>query len=173
MHSSLQYPIARSGGLFLLIVGAGLLAAIAFSGSALVDYRIFFAALAVAMVSLFFADRPSTGPPTRLQIAALVFAVTLEGVLFGSMNRFLPPGTEEHVRWLWVSIIVGVHFIPMAICFGPALLVLGGSCIATAAAGLMMPNVRYEVFGVIDGLLKVVVGAWLLLINPIEPATRR
>jgi hypothetical protein len=160
------YPIARSGGLFLLIVGAGLLAALALSGGALVSYNVFFAAVAVATLSLLFARRVSFGSPTRLQVGALVFALTLEGALFGLMGRLLPPGTEEQIRWLWVSVIVGVHFIPMAICFGPRMLVLSGGCIATAVVGLMMPGVPYEVFGVVDGMLKVAVGAWLFSTKP-------
>jgi uncharacterized protein DUF6609 len=156
-----RYPIARSGGLFLVLIGAGLLAGIAFSGNALVDYRVFFGGVAAATLSFFFAKRLSFGSPTWPQIAALIFALALEGALFGLTGRLLPPGTEEHVRWLWVSVIVGVHFIPMAICFGPRMLLLGAACIATAVAGLMLPSTPYEVFGVVDGMLKVVVGAWL------------
>jgi hypothetical protein len=166
LQPSYPYPIARSGGLFLLIIGVGLLAAVVLSGSALVNYGVFFAAVAVAIASLFFAKGLSFGPPTRLQLAALIFALTLEGALFALMGRLLPPGTEEQVRWLWVSIIVGVHFVPMAISFGPLLLALGVGCIATAAVGLMMPSVPYEVFGVIDGMLKVAIGAWLLSVKP-------
>jgi Family of unknown function (DUF6609) len=162
LRSSHSYPLARSGGLFLLIIGAGLLAAIALSGSALVNYTAFGAALASAIVSLFFARRLSFGSPTRAQVAALVFALTLQGALLALMIRLLPPGTEERIRWSWVSMIVGIHFIPMAVSFGPTLAVLGGGCIATAVAGLRMPGVPYEVFGVVDGLLKVVAGAWLL-----------
>ena len=156
-----RYPIVRSGGLFLVLVGAGLLGGIAFSGAALVDYRVFFGGVTLAVLSLSFAGPLSFGSPSRLQIAALVFALILEGGLFAVMGRFLPPGTEEHVRWLWVSIIVGAHFIPMAVCFGPPILVLGVACIANAVMGLMLPEVPYEVFGVVDGVLKVGIGAWM------------
>ena len=52
------------------------------------------------------------------------------------------------------------------ICFGPSMSVLGVCCIAVASAGLMMPGVSYEVFGVIDGMLKVAVGARLLFGKP-------
>ena len=162
----LRYPIVRSGGLFLLIIGAGLLAAIAASGDALVNYGVFYAALAAALLSLFFAGRLSSGDPTPLQIGALVFAVALQGALIVVQGRFLPPTTPEHVRWLWVSLIVGVHFLPMAIAFGPRMLLLGGACIATALVGLSMPSVPYEVFGIVDGALKIAVGAWLFATKP-------
>ncbi len=162
----LHYPIARSGGLFLLIIGAGLLAAIAASGDAPVNHGVFYVALGAALLSLLFARRVSLGTPTPLQIGALVFALALQGALIVLQARLLSPATPEHVRWLWVSLIVGVHFLPMAITFGPRMLLLGGACIACALVGLSMPTIPYEVFGIVDGALKVAVGAWLLATKP-------
>lgn len=165
-REALRYPIVRSGGLFLLIIGAGLLAAIAASGDAPVSHGVFYAALAAALISLFFAGRLSFGEPTTLQIGALIFALALEGALIVLQGRLLPPATPEPVRWLWVSLIVGIHFLPMAVAFGPRMLLLGGGCIATALVGLSLPSVPYEVFGIVDGTLKVAVGAWLLATKP-------
>ncbi|HEX7237719.1 MAG TPA: DUF6609 family protein [Gammaproteobacteria bacterium] len=165
-EQELRYPIARSGGLFLLIIGAGLLAAIAASGDAPVNRGVFYAALGAALVSLCFARRVSLGRPTPLQIGALVFAVALQGALIVLKSRLLPHTTPEHVRWLWVAAIVGIHFLPMAVTFGPRMLLLGSACIATALAGLSMPSIPYEVFGIVDGALKVAVGAWLLATKP-------
>jgi hypothetical protein len=54
----------------------------------------------------------------------------------------------------------------MAVTFGPRMLLLGGACIATALVGLSVPSIPYEVFGIIDGTLKVGVGAWLLATKP-------
>jgi hypothetical protein len=82
--------------------------------------------------------------------------------LFVVMGHALPRGTSEDVRWLWVLMIVGVHFVPMAVSFGPIFALLGGACIANAALGLLLPTAPYELFGFVDGALKVVVGAWAL-----------
>ena len=149
-----------------MIVGAGLLAAIAASGDAPVSFGVFYAALAAALLSLLFARRVSFGAPTPLQIGALIFAVSLEGALFVLQARLLPHGTPEEVRWLWVSLIVGVHFLPMAVAFGPRMLLLGGGLITTALVGLSLPSVPYEVFGIVDGTLKVTFGTWLLATKP-------
>jgi hypothetical protein len=163
----LRYPIVRSGGLFLVILGAGLLAAIAASGDALVNHSVFYAALGAALLSLLFARRfLSFGAPTALQIGALTFAVALQGALIFLQARVLPASTPEETRWLCVSLIVGVHFLPMALAFGPRMLLLGGACITTALVGLLLPSVPYEVFGIVDGTLKVVGGAWLLATKP-------
>ena len=153
--------MVRSGGLFLILIGLGLLGALAFSGAALVNYGVFYVGAGLAVLSLFFASRFSFGTPRRLQISALAAAVTLQAVLFIAMARVLPPGTAEHVKWLWVSIIVGIHFLPMALCFGPRFLLLGAALIVNAGVGLWLAAVPYEVFGVVDGLLKVGMGVWL------------
>jgi len=118
------------------------------------------------MLSLFFAGRLSFGSPTPLQIGALVFALALQGALIVMQGRLLPPTTPEHVRWLWVSLIVGVLFLPMAVAFGPRMLLLGCACIATAFVGLVVPTVPYEAFGIVDGTLKVGFGAWLFSTKP-------
>jgi len=93
-----------------------------------------------------FASKLSLGTPTRIQIGALVAAVAPEIILFNVQGRMLPQGTDQSVRWMWISMIVGVHFLPMAISFGPRLLVLGIICISVAVAGLSLPGVPSEAF---------------------------
>jgi len=60
-----RYPMARRGGLFLVLVGAGLIAAISLGRDTLVSYPVFFAGLGVAVLSLFLSGRLSDGRPTR------------------------------------------------------------------------------------------------------------
>ena len=157
------YPLVRAGGLFVAVMGVGIGGGIAFSGPALVNYAVFYAALAIAIGSLFLAGYLSQGEPSRLQIAALAGAIVLEVALIIAMARLLPLGTAEHVRWLWVLGIVGVHFVPMALSFGPGFLCLGLACIANAAVGLRLQAVPFEIFGLIDGALKLAVGLWLFV----------
>jgi uncharacterized protein DUF6609 len=152
------YPMARRGGLFLVLIGAALIAAIALGRDALVSYPVFFAGTGLAIVSLFVSRRLSDGRPTRAQLVALAAAIALEVVLFALLPRVLPLGTPEHTRWLWALMIVGVHFLPMAVSFGPLFLLLGGACISNAALGLLLPEVPFALFGVIDGVLKLFVG---------------
>jgi hypothetical protein len=149
-----NYPMARGGGLFLILIGAALLCAILFSGRALVSYNIFFVGAALAVVSLLASSRFSVGSPSSLQIAALAFAISLEVILFIALVRNLPPATPEPTRWLWVSIVVGIGIV-----------------------GLLLPNVAFEVFGTIDGCLKLGIGFWLfrdgVLFRSDSPRTNR
>jgi hypothetical protein len=165
-----RYPMARRGGLFLVLIGAGLIAAIALSGNALVSYPVFFAGLGLATLSLLASGRLSDGRPTRAQLLALAAAIALEAVLFALFPRLLPQGTSEAVRWLWVLMIVGAHFLPMAVSFGPLFLLLGGACISNAALGLLLPEAPFELFGLVDGALKLFVGVGSLLARPASAA---
>jgi hypothetical protein len=155
------YPMAPSGGLFLVLVGLGLISAVAFSGDQLVDLRIFFIGVGLGTVALIFASKLSLGTPTRAQRGALIAAVALEVILFNVQGRMLPRGTDESVRWMWISMIVGVHFLPMAISFGPRLFVLGTICIVISVADLSFSGLPTEAFLVMDALAKLVIGVWL------------
>ncbi len=104
------------------------------------------------------------------QLIALAAAIALEVVLFAFLPRVLPLGTPEPVRWLWVLMIVGVHFLPMAVSFGPLFLLLGGACISNAALGLLLPDVPFGLFGLVDGALKVFVGVGSLRRRPASAA---
>ena len=155
------YPMAPSGGLFLALVGMGLIAAVAFRGDRVADLRLFFVGVGLGTVALMFAGRLSAGKPTRVQIGALVAAVALEVILLNVQGRMLPLGTDESVRWMWISMIVGVHFLPMAISFGPRMLMVGAICIAIAIAGLSFPKLPGEAFLLMDASAKLVIGLWL------------
>ena len=155
------YPLAPSGGLFLSLVGMGLIAAVAFGGDKVADLQIFFVGVGLGIVALMFASKLSLGKPTRVQIGALVAAIALEVIIFNVQGRMLPLGTDEWVRWMWISMIVGVHFLPMAISFGPRLLVLGAICIAISIAGLSFPRLPGEAFLLMDASAKLVIGFWL------------
>jgi Family of unknown function (DUF6609) len=156
------YPLRRGGGAFLICIGLGLVCAIAFSGAALINYSIFFAGAGAGVAALFGSRHFARSRPPRLHIMVLSGALLLEFALFVMMGRTLPHGTPENVRWLWASIIVGVHFLPMTVAFGPRFLVLGLLCIANGVLGLLAPAVPYEYFGLFDGALKISCGVWML-----------
>jgi hypothetical protein len=50
---------------------------------------------------------------------------------------------------------------PMAISFGPRLLVVGAICIAISIAGLSFPRLPGELFLLMDASAKLVIGLWL------------
>jgi hypothetical protein len=68
-------PWRPAGGVFLALVGLGLMAAVAFGGDGVAGLRMFFIGVGCGIVALMFT-RLSFGTPTRVQVGALVAAVT-------------------------------------------------------------------------------------------------
>jgi FtsH-binding integral membrane protein len=161
------YPLVRSGGLFLLLIGAGIVAGALVGGREPVHRPIFFAATVVGFTALFaFAKRLSYGPPTRKQIVALVVAIALEVILLTTLSVFLPKTTARDY-WLWTLLVVGIHFLPMGYAFGPTIAALGGACIINAIIGLAS-DIPFVVFGMMDGLLKMGFGFAMFRALPSE-----
>lgn len=147
------YPLARSGGLFLVLIGIGIIVDVFLSGA-------FIIGTISAILSLMFAKFLSAGRPSWIQVIALSVAIILEIVLFIILFNVLPPTTSS-VKLAWILMIVGLHFLPMAVTFGPRFGIVGVLCMANALAWLISKNVPLELFIVIDGTLKVGFGGWL------------
>src|SRR5688500_1168931 len=145
-----KYPMVRVGGLFILCVGLGLIAGTIAGGEGLVDRRVFFVGVGAATMSLFLSGKLSYGPPLRFQLVALLGAIVLEIVLMSALGPLLGP-TDVRTFWLWTLVIVGVHFVPMAVAFGPVMLLLGAACVASAASGLLVPSLPFAFLAICDG----------------------
>ena len=159
--SSHPYPMVRSGGLFLLLVGAGVVGGTFSAGERIVNEQVFFAGLGAAILSLFAARWVSFGPGTRLQMTALFGALGLQAILLVTAARVIGPMPADRL-WYRTMIIVGLHFLPMAFVFGPRMLLLGTACIVNATIGFVAPAVPFSLISVVDGVLKVGFGMWML-----------
>lgn len=155
-----KYPIARGGGLFLILLGLGIIGGVLFARDGIVNNGVFFVGVGLATVSLFASRRLSYGRPTRTQIVALCAAIVMEIVLMNVIGRTVAP--DLRIRWLWALVVVGVHFLPMTLAFGPRVLLLGLLCIASAGLSLAVGSVPFAIVGLVDGTLKTGFGAWML-----------
>ncbi len=161
------YPLIRTGGLFLVLIGAGMVAGSLVGGREPVYRPIFFAATALGFTALFaLAKRLAYGSPTRNQIIALVAAIALEVALLSALS-FLLPKTTARNYWLWTLLVVGIHFLPMGYTFGPKVALLGSACIVNASVGLRV-DLPFLVFGILDGLLKMGFGLAMFRTQPIS-----
>jgi len=148
------YPMVRAGGVFLVFFGAGIVINIFLSGAFLVG-------VVLAVMSLMFSKTLSFGKPRPFQIIALVCAIVLEIILFFIIFQALPADIAGPVRLMWILLIVGVHFLPMAISFGPRFGILGVLCIVNALTALILIGAVNEIFLLVDGVLKFGFGIWL------------
>jgi hypothetical protein len=153
----------RQGGLFIACVGLALIVgtlAARFTGQTAPVLRpVFLVGVAIGLVALFgLGHRLALGRPTRTQLLALGIGLGLEGALLAVLPLVLGP-VDLGTFWLAVLIVVGFHFLPLAVAFGGRCAMLGTLCMALAAFGLMVQaSTGARVFIVVDGTLKTLVG---------------
>jgi hypothetical protein len=158
----------RSGGLFVLFVGLGIMIGALLGENHLLAPLIVGASIAVIAQSIFRSRLVQPlGTPTRVQIVALVSAIVLEMILAGVV-AYAFHFHQSRSFWLWILLVVGSHFLIIAVAQGRLLLLLGILCILNAIIGLWSPKVPLVIFWFIDGMLKVMVGAWMLSARPIK-----
>lgn len=156
------FPMVRGGGLFILIMGAGVVL-----GGVFVRWRLpllgLGAAAASAAIAMFAAKLAAPlGVPTRLQIGFLVGSIILEAVLIRIVvAKFKKSG--ERALLLAILFAVGLHFLPMAGAFGPFCALLGLVLCANATIGIWW-NIALPLnwLWLSDGVIKAAFGALMM-----------
>jgi len=156
--TSHSYPLVRPGGLFLVLVGLAIV-----SGALYPRYRVGLLGgglIIASAVTVLATSRLvlGLGRPTRFQVVALSVAVILEMVLI-PLALLATRHRDESARWLAVFFVVGLHFLPMSVAFGPVVIALGVASMLNAGVGLW-PSFRAKLqpLWLTDGLLKVTAG---------------
>lgn len=158
------FPMIRGGGLFILIMGIGVILgglwprrrmAMLIAGGA-------GATLAIILAADLLA-RP-LGVPSRFQFWALAAAIALEIVLIRIVvARYKHAGERQFL--LAILFVVGLHFLPMAITFGPLCAALGLCAMANAAiAWRTSRDISVNRVWIIDGALKLSFGALMFAV---------
>ena len=156
------YPMMRGAGLFVLLVGLGITIGGILGKKFVVPMLIVGGVLAILSQIVRVNGLTNFGGiPTQAQFYALYIGITFEAVLIGLVVYFIRDRNSRRF-WLWILLVVGLHFIVLAYAQGPPLLLLGILSMVNAIVGLRMTNVSYLKFWVIDGVLKVAIGAWML-----------
>ena len=157
------FPMARAGGLFILIMGLGVLL------GAVVPTRrrsLLILGAAVATIALVFtAARLSApfGSPTKLQLWFLFASIGAEAILVRVAVALYRRAGERSLL-LAILFAVGLHFFPMAVAFGPVCAALGGTLCVCAGIGLWVrPGIALDRLWAADGLIKIAFGAIMLL----------
>jgi hypothetical protein len=158
------FPLIRGGGLFLIFVGLGFLLGCCFPRRSIPLAIGGFVAGFVA--SGLSALLPPLGTPSVVQVGALVAAIILEmGLIYLVVTRLR--GAGERTLSLGILLVVGVHFVIMGLAHGPLMALLGVATISNAAMGLwIFPKLPVRTLGIMDSLLKIGFGLWMLLLYP-------
>jgi hypothetical protein len=157
------FPMIRAGGVFIFIMGAGI-ALGAFLPNRRRSLLIIGAALATIAIVLLAAPLSAPfGTPTRLQLWFLFGSIGAEALLIRlAVSLYRKAG--ERSLLLAILFAVGLHFLPMAVAFGPVCAALGVTLCGCAGLGLWLkPGIPLNRLWAADGLIKMLFGAIMLL----------
>jgi hypothetical protein len=160
----LAYPLMRGGGMFLVAIGAGIVVGGAGPRSWLVPSLVAGAALGVVVMAVGGATKlifAGLGTPQPHQWVVLGAAFVVEGYLVYLVTDRNTFGDRRF--WMWMLIAVAAHFLLLTFSHGPLCGVLAVLCAVNAAVGLRARTVDFRVFWRIDGVLKVLVGASMVV----------
>jgi len=155
--------MAPAGGLFIAIVGLGIVSGAMFPNKR--DFLLICGFVVASVALVIFAGRLMApfGNPTRLQVWFLFGSIALEIILF----RFAWPKYRkngERAARLASLFIVGLHFLPMAVAFGPICFTLGLVLCLCSGTGLWIrPHLSVNGLWAVDGLLKIAFGSAMAL----------
>jgi hypothetical protein len=130
-----HFPMVRAGGLFILIVGIAILAGALFPSKR--SFLLILGFIVAGVMIVLFAARltASFGNPAPVQLWFLFGAIAFEFVLIRFTNaRYRQKG--EQALLLATLFVVGLHFLPMAVAFGPVCFALGLVLCAWSGIGL-------------------------------------
>jgi hypothetical protein len=161
------YPLMRGGAVLFIIVGLGIVVGGIGGRRWMLPSLVIGAVLAVTTMAVLSATKlifAGLGSPSIYHW--IIMAVGF-GVEIPLVNYVVFTITDRNSRrfWLWMLIVVGAHFLIFTFSHGPLAGLLGLACIINASIGLRLENINYRVFWVIDGLLKIGFGIWMLLLT--------
>jgi Family of unknown function (DUF6609) len=157
------FPMVRAGGVFIFIMGAGVVL-----GALLPNRRrslLIFGAAVATIAMVFLAARLSApfGTPSRLQLWFLFGSIGAEAILVRVAVALYRQAGERSLL-LAILFAVGLHFLPMAVAFGPICAALGVTLCVCAGIGLWLrPGISLNRLWASDGFIKMAFGAIMLL----------
>ena len=163
------FPSILRSGILALILGVSSVSAVAVAVYPH-SYIIYFVGIvAAALAFTFFQRRYLYGRPTTLQLIAIYLALVLGVLLLIGLFVFIPDiGSRNFL--LLMFLIIGITFVPLSVASGPWMLLLAGLCIANALLGLWLHSISFSIFGIVDGVLKIIFGGLMLRARPVLPA---
>jgi hypothetical protein len=157
------FPMVRAGGVFISIMGVGVVSGAVVPGGR--RLLLVLGALVATIAIVLLAARLSApfGTPTRLQLWFLFGSIAAEAVLI-RVGVGLYRLAGERSLLLAILFAVGLHFLPMAVAFGPYCAALGATLCASAGFGLWLrPDIGLNKLWALDGIIKIAFGAAMFL----------
>jgi hypothetical protein len=164
------YPMIRSGGIFLIFIGIGMVIGairdhmelrIVGVGVALTFGAVVYNATALDLIY-------TLGTPSEFQNALLVIAVNIAAIGIGIWS-FVIHGREGVSRRFMAGLLVilNLSFLIMIPAQGWVLVVMAVVCIAWALWALRRTEIGIHRVWLVDGLLKIAAGLVMVIFYPV------
>jgi hypothetical protein len=156
----------RSCGLWLTLVGAVLIAGLAFGGKFLINPIVF---LAGYYISFYIANinkkvraKLSQGSASKFQIRMIFVSITFMFLMMFCIAGPYIPSMNWRMIWLGVNLATGLHFSGFYFVHGKSMIVLGMICTLFAVCGYIFAD-QTLVFLIADAAVKFIFGVYLLV----------
>lgn len=155
-------PLVRSGGVFLMIVGAAILLGAVWEKPRYALLALGGVAGSIALALLAIPLSVPYGPPTMPQLYAIAAAVVFEVL---AIALIVPRAARHGQRAMTIAIlaIVGAHFLIMTPAFGPLIFALGVANVLNAVSAAFVRTYPMRMLWAVDGVLKIAFGAAMFL----------
>ncbi|EEK72985.1 hypothetical protein ABH948_001117 [Bacillus sp. RC218] len=162
-----KYPRQKINGIWLIIAGVAMfLLLIKHNG-----YPNVWPFIIVYTLGMIWQLNPKTrkkfavGSGTSEQKKWANFSMMLLAILVFLIFHFV--GDDYRNCWLLILLAVGIHFLMFIPVHGKMMFLLSVILIFNSFIGLIITNVNLDVFFVIDGLVKILVGVIFIRLSPI------
>ncbi|MPQ33898.1 hypothetical protein E4V42_21085 [Clostridium estertheticum] len=164
------YPRQKIFGLFLIGVSITMALATILGTNQYPNALVFIIGYIISMVGIMFnkkvRTRFSIGESTPLQEKASKFSLTFISVIVPIIGMSLSRTGNYRLIWLLILLAVGIHFIPFTLVHGKLTLMLAILTIINSCIGLYLFNTSFVVFGIIDAIIKLIIGIVLFKFSP-------
>lgn len=173
-----RYPRQKICGVWLLVVGVAMFLLLVKNASGALNPIPFAVVYALGMVwqlSPRTRRRLSVGEGSSRQkffsnasIAVLMVLIFLSFALTQLVYGGIVTLPALRTLWLCILVSVALHFFMFIPVHGNMMAVLGVVLLVNAGAGLLFPTIPLDLVFVIDGIIKIVVGAVMIRISPTD-----
>lgn len=169
----LVFNSQRTCGVWLIYIGLIILAATIAGGELLINPIIFgfgyFIGFIFIIVMPYVNRKLAYGKNSKFQDNMDNISILLNIILCTACGMII--GFED-VRTLWLSIliVVGIHFFGFYFSHGKWVIVLGILTLINGIAGLILLQVPFIIFGIVDSLIKLVIGIRMFFLKKFQSA---
>lgn len=168
IKETLEFNHKKQCGLWLMLIGIVLIAAVICGSEFLVNPFVFligyYACFFGVNVNKKLREKLSQGSISKKQIKMIYFSIAALFILMFFIAGPFIPGWHWRQIWLGVLLATAIHFFLWFFIHGWSMVILGTVCIAIAAAGYIFTGLPMSAVCIADAAAKLICGAYLFFI---------